>query len=160
MNYDEAIRILKALVEGNDPISQEPLPADSVLQNPTVMRALLLAQGVIQSGVDRQKRRGALPKRVGATWTQQEDQKLIAEWKDKKALEEIAAGHGRTVRAIESRLERLGLITADQRTTSVAWGERSPSAAGGGSSEEGSHRRPGRPKSGGGSGDSTITAAD
>jgi len=158
MNHDEAIRILKALVEGNDPISQKPLPADSVLQNPKVMRALLLAQGAIQSDVDRQKRRAQLPARVGTTWTDEEDQKLITAWNEKKTVEEIAASHRRTIRAIESRLERKGLITAEQRTTTYAFAEGSLAAGGGGPDGVTARRRRGRPSRGGG--DSTITAAE
>src|SRR2546428_4350459 len=110
MNHDEAMRILMALVEGHDPVSDKPLPADSVLQNAQVMRALLMAHGALQTNVDRHKRRSALPPRVGTPWTDEEDQKLITAWKEQQAVEHIASCHGRTVRAIESRLERLGLI--------------------------------------------------
>lgn len=154
MNHEEAMRILKALVEGHDPISNRALPADSVLQNASVLRALLLAHGALQANIDRQKRRGALPPRVGTTWTDEEDQKLIAAWNEKQPLEDIASSHGRTVRAIESRLERLGLITAEQRKTFV-FGATSPSAGAGGP-QGGTRRRRGRPAGGG----STITAAD
>jgi len=117
MKYAEATRILKALVDGRDPTSDKPLPADSVLQNVSVVRALLLGHEALQSNADRQKRREALPPRVGTTWTHEEDQKLVAAWKKTRDLEALASSHGRTVKAIESRLERLGLITAAQRTT-------------------------------------------
>lgn len=154
MNHHEAMRILKALVEGHDPISDKPLPADSVLQNASVMRALLLAHGALQINVDRQKRRGALPPRVGIEWTDEEDQKLIDAWNQQQPLEDIASSHGRTVRAIESRLERLGLITAEQRKT-FTFPPNSPSAGGSGP-EGGTRRRRGRPSGG----SNTITAAD
>ncbi len=150
MNHDEAMRILMALVEGHDPISDTPLPADSVLQNAQVMRALLMAHGSLQTNVDRHKRRSALPPRVGTPWSEEEDQKLIIAWKEQQAVEHIASSHGRTVRAIESRLERLGLITADERKTSLAFGETSPSASGGGVDEGAPRRKRGRPPAGGG----------
>jgi hypothetical protein len=117
MNPEEAMKIVNALVEGYDPISEEPLPEDAALHNASVMRALLLARGALQANMDRQKRRGMLPPRVGIVWTDEEDQKLIAAWTQRQPIEDIASSHGRTVRAIESRLERLGLITAEQRTS-------------------------------------------
>lgn len=147
MNYDEAMRILMALVEGHDPISDKPLPADSVVQNAQVLRALLMAHGALQTNVDRRKRRSALPPRVGTPWTEEEDQRLITARKEQQTVEHIASSHGRTIRAIESRLERLGLITAEERTTSVAFGQTSPSGSGG--PDEGAPRRKrGRPRGG------------
>src|SRR5579864_1319009 len=105
MNHNEAMRILMALVEGCDPISGEPLPADSVLQNAKVMRALLMGHAALETNADRHKRRSVLPPRVGTLWTEEEDQRLTTAWKEQQALEDIASSHGRTDRAIESRLE-------------------------------------------------------
>jgi hypothetical protein len=62
-------------------------------------------------------RRAHLPARVGNYWTDEEDGKLTSAFKEGQAIELLAANHGRTTRAIEARLERLGLITASQRTT-------------------------------------------
>jgi len=160
MNHVEAMRILKALVEGHDPVSNRPLPADSVLQNASVMRALLLGREAIEAGVDRKKRRALLPPNVGIAWTEEEDQKLRAAWNEKQSVDQIAASHGRTNRAIESRLERLGLMTADERKTSFTFGERGSSSGGGGESEGVTRRRRGRPPRGADDGSSTIGAAD
>src|SRR5579883_1439246 len=102
MDHQEAKRILRALIEGRDPTSDEALPRDSVLQNVLVMRALLLAQEAIQLNTDRQKRREALPDRVGVAWTTEEDEQLTAEWNSHETVERIAATHARTIRAIES----------------------------------------------------------
>jgi hypothetical protein len=155
MNHEEAIRILKALIAGNDPASPKSLAADSVLHNVSVVRALLLAKEALQADVGRQKRREMLPPRVGIEWTDAEDQKLIAAWKEQQPLEDIACSHGRTLRAIESRLERLGLITAEQRKTSFAF----PGTSGGGGQEGGTRRRR-RRSAGKGGASSTITAAE
>ena len=149
MNHDEAMRILMALVGGHDPISDKPLPADSALQNAQVMRALLIAHGALQTNVNRHKRRSALPPRVGTSWTQAEDQRLIAAWKEQQAVLHIASSHGRTIRAIESRLERLGLITAKERTTSLAFGQASLSSRRG-PGEDAPRSKRGRPPAGGG----------
>jgi hypothetical protein len=42
---------------------------------------------------------------------------LLREFGANKPLAEIAASHGRTLRAIEARLQNAGLITAAQRQT-------------------------------------------
>lgn len=153
MNHDEAMRILNALVEGHDPISNQPLPRDSVLQNATVMRALLLAHVSVRADVDRHKRRSALPPRVGTTWSDEEDQKLVTAWKGQQSPEDIASNHGRTVRAIESRLVRLGLITADSQKSFPL--SKPVLSAGGESTERRTRRRRGSPPAG----SSTITAS-
>jgi hypothetical protein len=45
----------------------------------------------------------------------------MEEFKGGESLQEIARKHGRTLRAIEARLERLGLLTPEQRTTSSSF---------------------------------------
>ena len=62
-------------------------------------------------------RRAQLPGNVGRTWDKAEEDTLIDAHKAGDSVADIAARHGRTVRAIEARLERLGLITAAQRMT-------------------------------------------
>jgi hypothetical protein len=42
---------------------------------------------------------------------------LVASFKKGESPVAIAREHGRTLRAIEARLEKLGLITAEERTT-------------------------------------------
>ena len=57
------------------------------------------------------------PGNVGQTWTTQEEKELVTAFKSGDSPVDIAQKHGRTLRAIEARLEKLGLITAEQRTT-------------------------------------------
>lgn len=144
MKHNEAAAILTALVEGHDPTSGEALPPDSVMQNVSVVRALLFARSALEATVDRQKRRNALPARVGKPWTEDEDKKLTDAFHQQQPLEAVASSHRRTVRAIESRLERLGLITAEQRTTFMFPATIAP--AGGGGPEGGPRRKRGRPR--------------
>jgi len=54
---------------------------------------------------------------VGTTWTPEEERSLVTAFQAGDAFEAIAEMRGRTVRAIEARLERLGLLTAEQRRT-------------------------------------------
>jgi hypothetical protein len=62
-------------------------------------------------------RRAQLPDNVGRAWTTEEESRLVAAFKKGNSPVALAHEHGRTLRAIEARLEKLGLITAEQRTT-------------------------------------------
>jgi hypothetical protein len=65
----------------------------------------------------RASRRAQLPQNIGRAWSAEEQAQLIDAFHAGVSAADIAARHGRTVRAIEARLEKLGLISADQRTT-------------------------------------------
>ena len=52
-------------------------------------------------------------------WTEEDEQQLKEEFGRSESLRLIAEKHRRTIRAIEARLERLGLfLTTEERTTS------------------------------------------
>jgi len=55
--------------------------------------------------------------RWGQAWTNAEESRLVGAFKGGDSPVAIARQHGRTLRAIEARLEKLGLMTAEQRTT-------------------------------------------
>lgn len=117
MQHTEARTILMSLIEGRNPDSGERLPAECVVHRSDVIRALLLGMGAIDATNARAKRRAQLPKNVGRDWTTKEEEQLRAEFAAKEPVSAIAARHGRTLRAIEARLQMMGLITAEQRTT-------------------------------------------
>ena len=99
-----------------DPLSGEEVPKDSILNRGDVMRALLASVSACDGLIAREARRALLPQSVGQSWTPEEEAQLTAEFQRGDSLATIAAAHGRTVRGIDSRLERLGLLTAEQRT--------------------------------------------
>lgn len=109
--------ILTTLIQGCDPASGEPLPRDCVVHRTDVLRALLAGLGALEQTAARAQRRAQLPENVGQTWTTEEERELVTAFKSGNSSVEIARKHGRTLRAIEARLEKLGLITAEQRTT-------------------------------------------
>lgn len=117
MQHTEARTILMSLIEGRNPDSGERLPAECVVHRSDVIRALLLGMGAIDATNARAKRRAQLPKNVGRDWTTKEEEQLRVEFAAKEPVSAIAARHGRTLRAIEARLQMMGLITAEQRTT-------------------------------------------
>jgi hypothetical protein len=109
---------LQALIQGVDPDTGDELPPDTVLNRPGVLRALLAADAALDAVQARAQRRAQLPASVGKSWSDSEESRLRKEYQQDMPIPDIAAKHGRTVRAIEARLERLGLLRADQRTTS------------------------------------------
>jgi hypothetical protein len=117
MQVKRAREILDSLLHGVDPIKGRDLSIDSVLQDPDVLRALLAAIEALNDSVARASRRSQLPRNIGRTWTPKEHEELLREFHANKPLAEIAASHGRTLRAIEARLQNAGLITASQRKT-------------------------------------------
>ena len=117
MQHTEASLILRSLIEGCDPTSGQRLPSECVVHRTDVLRALLLGVSTIDAADARVRRRAALPENVGHDWTTREEEQLRSEFAAKEPLNVIAARHGRTLRAIEARLQRMELITAEQRTT-------------------------------------------
>jgi len=109
--------ILKSLIDGRDPLSGEPIQSECVIHRSDVLRALLAGLSALDAGAARAQRRSQLPKNVGITWTTQEESKLVAAFKNGDSPATIARSHGRTLRAIEARLQKLGLITEAERTT-------------------------------------------
>jgi predicted RNA-binding protein YlqC (UPF0109 family) len=117
MQEQRARQILQSLVQGVDPFNGDELPSGTVLQQADVLRALLAGVAAMEQNALRAERRSQLPQNIGRTWSESEQTALIDAYQSGEPLGEIASRHGRTVRAIEARLEKLGLITADQRTT-------------------------------------------
>jgi hypothetical protein len=117
MKTARALQTLQSLVEGKNPLTDAELPHDSVLQNAEVLRALLAAIAALDQQARREERRSQLPPNVGRDWTEAEEATLVAAFKDGEVLDAIAQRHGRTLRAIESRLEKLGLLPPEKRST-------------------------------------------
>jgi hypothetical protein len=117
MKEQRAREILQALVQGIDPLNGDELPAGTVLQHADVLRALLAGVTALEQMAARAQRRAQLPDNVGRPWSDDEEERLTTAFKAGESIPDIAIRHGRTLRAIEARLERLGLITAEDRTT-------------------------------------------
>jgi len=116
-NIQSSMKVLEALIAGNDPETGKPLPHDSALNRADVLRALIGGLGALQETYARAQRRSQLPTNVGRSWSADEEQELIDAFQSKEPLANIAARHGRTLRAIEARLERKGLLTPEDRVT-------------------------------------------
>jgi acyl-CoA reductase-like NAD-dependent aldehyde dehydrogenase len=130
MEQQSPHRVLKALLEHIDPYTGEPLAAVTVLQQAEVQRALQAGIAALEEAAMRAQRRAQLPGNIGQPWTVAEEQRLAAGFKAGDALSEIAGRHGRTLAAIEARLERMGLLTPDQRITRNRYSASEPSERG------------------------------
>jgi hypothetical protein len=124
MQEQRARQILQSLVQGVDPFNGQDLPAGTVLQQADVLRALLAGVAALEQLAARATRRSQLPQNIGRAWSAEEQSSLIDAFQSGELLADIAARHGRTLRAIEARLEKLGLMGADQRTTRDRFGPR------------------------------------
>jgi hypothetical protein len=126
MQERRARQILQALIQGVDPFDGSELPSGTVLQHADVLRALLAGVAALEQDAARASRRAQLPRNIGRSWSDDENAKLVAAFNGGEKLEDIATRHGRTLRAIEARLEKLGLITAEERTTTDRFGPNAP----------------------------------
>jgi hypothetical protein len=117
MDVAAAKATLKCLVEGVDPVTGYPIPKSLVLHHAVVIRALLCALAVLEADAARTRRRARLPRNTGRPWRQADDAHVIAAFRNGEPLQQIAANHQRSLASVESRLERLGLLAAEQRVT-------------------------------------------
>jgi hypothetical protein len=122
MRDQHARHILQALVNGIDPFTEHDLAAGTVLQHADVMRAMLAGCSALEERTARASRRSQQPRNIGKAWTPEEQDRLVQAFKGGENLEQVAGRHGRTIRGIESRLEILGMITSEQRTTQNRFG--------------------------------------
>lgn len=122
MKEKRAREILQALVQGVDPFTGADLAAGPVMQHADVLRALLAGCTALAEDAARAARRSQLPKNIGRVWSSEETALLVDAFNARESLSTIAERHGRTLRAIEARLEKLGLITGEQRQTQDRFG--------------------------------------
>lgn len=115
-SFESSQRALEALAHGIDPETGDKLPHDTVLNRVDIVRVFLTAIAALETVRKRAQRRAQLPKSVGKSWSEKEANQLREEHRQGMPIPDIADRHGRTVRAIEGRLEILGLLRAEQRT--------------------------------------------
>ncbi len=82
MNNQEAINIIQALVNGINPLSDEPLPANDLCLNSDIERALQAAIPALESRIRYDERQAKLPANAGKPWTDEEDYQLTKAFDD------------------------------------------------------------------------------
>lgn len=106
MDIIKAREIIRTLADGVDPTTGEVLPNESVYNSPEIIRALFV---VLEATAPVHTPQYDTHRNAGKPWTSIEDEKLKDEFTDKISISDIAKEHGRTYKAIESRLDHLGL---------------------------------------------------
>lgn len=112
MNNQEAINIIQALVNGINPLSDEPLPANDLCLNSDIERALQAAIPALESRIRYDERQAKLPANAGKPWTDEEDYQLTKAFDDGNSIATLVEQHERTKGSITSRLLKFGKITS------------------------------------------------
>ena len=120
MEIQEALKIMKALVDGVNPETGEVLSHDLVFQNPQNVRAMHRAVCALEFMEERERNRRLLPKKAGRPWSPQEDVQVCDELRSGSDFQKIARTHNRTVPSIVARLVRLGKVSPKMPPTKVA----------------------------------------
>ena len=104
---EEKLQAIDALINGVDPITGEILEEDHLINEDIVKALLLTAQTAITK---RQERENSKKPSAGARWTDEEDQQLVEEYRNKMPIKEIAEKHERSESSIRSRIIKLALV--------------------------------------------------
>ena len=111
MKTEEAMTIIQALIDGINPLSDEPLPDNSLCLNSDIQRALQATIPALESRIRYDARKANLPANAGNPWTDAEDQQLADGFDTGSSIAALVEQHQRTKGSITSRLIKLGKIT-------------------------------------------------
>ncbi|MGQ0511540.1 MAG: hypothetical protein ACT4P9_13105 [Betaproteobacteria bacterium] len=112
MEAGQSLSIVRSLANGVDPQSGEVFSSDSPYQRADVVRALYHATEALERQDKAARRRGSLPAKAGAPWTEDEDRKLLSSFDAGRGLAGIAAAHERTQTGVRARLVKYGRLAA------------------------------------------------
>ena len=79
-----------------------------------MVRALFVAAESLEARARAARRTGNLPRNAGKTWTQEEDERLLAGFDGGTMVDALATAHERTRAGIEARLVKHGRLEAEQ----------------------------------------------
>jgi hypothetical protein len=135
MDATRAHRLISTLADGIHPNTGERLAPDSPYQQAEIVRALYCALRALegqsaaspskeslapQAPTSEKQMTAAGPAakgNAGKPWTADEERELLASFDAGVLPGEIAKQHRRSIAGIEARLEKLGRLRPDQRTT-------------------------------------------
>ncbi len=112
-----ALEVFARLACGAHPVTAERLPPECVTREAEVVRAIAYARAALADEVQRAARRASAPRNLGAPWTVEEELLMISAFDAGHTPQEIAVTLERSLAAIEARLEKVGKLTAAERTT-------------------------------------------
>lgn len=112
MKDQEAITIVNKLIDGINPLSDEPLAAKHLCLESDIQRALRTAIPALEDKIKADARRANLPANAGNPWSKEEDQQLADAFDSGDSIAVLIEQYQRTRGSINSRLLKLGKITA------------------------------------------------
>lgn len=112
MQTFEALRIIKQLTEGTNPLSEEALPADHFCLDSDIHRALQASIPALESRLKWIQRQAQLPANAGKPWLSEEEESLTTGFDNGDDIDTLANRHQRTIGSITSRLIKIGKISA------------------------------------------------
>jgi hypothetical protein len=116
VEFDEALKIVRQLADGLDPLTGEACGADSVLRNSHVVIALHEAVGAMEAQAERNLAKKAQPGNAFRWWSKAEDAQLCEELRQGMDFNEIAKKHHRTVVSVAARLIKLGKVAPQKKS--------------------------------------------
>ncbi len=122
MEIRKAQRIVEILAQGVDPATGEAFAADSLYNEPQIIRALFTVHEFVRrarkppmSADERRRENVELgrPRNYGLPWTDDARAQVATAFQGGKAIAELAATFERTQGAIQAELIRQGLVESD-----------------------------------------------
>jgi hypothetical protein len=110
MANQEAIDIIEKLINGINPLSDEPLSSHSLCLNSDIQRAFQAAIPALESRIKANIRRSNLPANAGNPWHSAEDQQLVEAFDSGASIATIIESHQRSKGSITARLAKFGKI--------------------------------------------------
>jgi len=107
MEIEEAIQVIRALANGQNPETKENLEETSICRQPLAVKALNRALASLVAQQERERKR---PTNAGKSWSPAEDEQICKELRKGTDFHEIAKIHNRSIAAILARLVKLGKI--------------------------------------------------
>ena len=108
METQEALRIVKLLSDGFDPLTGEQLPPEHLINQGDCVRALGAAVTALERSKTKTER--TKPENHGNPWATEDDIELKQMFQDGIEVRGLAAHFSRTIGGIKERLLLLGLI--------------------------------------------------
>ena len=108
MQIEEAIQVIRALANGQNPETKQAVEENSVCRLPLAVKALNRALAALVAQQERERTR---PSNSGRSWSRAEDEQICEALRLGTDFREIAKTHNRSVAAILARLVKLGKIT-------------------------------------------------
>lgn len=120
MELNDALKIIRNLAQGINPINSEKFPADSPYNHHTIIRALytVLEKSPAQRKTPAEKQEEnmtkGLPKNSGLSWSDDDRKEVVTHFRNGNSIDELAEKYERTKGAIVSELVRQQILTLEQ----------------------------------------------